>query len=28
VSQDPADPILVPAWGKSVLLHFRLLRRR
>lgn len=28
VSQDPPDPLLVLAWGESVLLHFLLLRRR
>ena len=28
VSQDPTDPLLVPARGESVLLHFLLLRRR
>jgi len=28
VSQNPTDPILVPARGKSVLLHFLLLLRR
>jgi hypothetical protein len=28
VSEDPADPLLVPPWWKVVLSHFLLLRRR